>query len=83
MGPGAVSGKRDRQPETEPHSLRKLDRRLDAQLHAGALPTKSRRRRSIAERGARLLHVKQRLKAKAARVAASCREMQKASTDAA
>ena len=67
-------GKRDREPEKEEYNKEKLHKRMKAQLHAGAVPTVSCRRPSIATRANRLMAQKLKLKKKEERVTAALRE---------
>ena len=68
-------GKRDHEPEHEQFSLDKLQKRLNAQLHAGCLPKKTCRRLSIAARGAKLVKMKCKQREKSKRVTASCKAL--------
>jgi hypothetical protein len=68
-------GRRDREPENEPFSLDKLQKRLDAQLHAGSMPGKTCRRLSIAKRACKLMDARAKLKRKAARITGACQEL--------
>ena len=67
-------GSRDREPEKEEYNVEKLNRRLEAQLHAGVMPTMTCRRPSLNVRGQRLEAQRRRLKRKAEHVAAAMKE---------
>jgi len=71
-------GKRDNQPENEEFTLDKLQKRLQAQLHAGSMPKASRRRPSIAARGNKLLRAKANQQQKTKRVTASLKSVRDA-----
>ena len=69
------TGKRDAEPENETCSMDKLERRLKAQLHAGAMPRKLCRRPSLAKRGEKLLKLKSKARQKAKHVSAACKAL--------
>ena len=53
----------------------KLQKWLDAQLHAGSMPDKACRRLSIAKRACKLVDARAKLKQKAARITGACQEL--------
>jgi hypothetical protein len=68
-------GQRDYEPEHADFSLDKLERRLQAQVHAGGMPSKTCRRPSVAARGNKLLNQKVKQSAKEKRITAVCKAM--------
>ena len=71
-------GERDHEPEHEHVSLDKLQKCLNAQLHAGCLPKRTCRRPSIAARGAKMVKMKCKQREKSKRVMASCKALRMA-----
>ena len=71
-------GRRDSQPEREPFAVEILHRRMDAQLHAAALPAASARRPSFFARCHRLAASMAKAQAKGKRITVASRALREA-----
>ena len=67
-----ASNRLDREPENELRNSDKLQKWLDAQLHAGSMPNKTCRPLSIAKRACKLVDARAKLKQKAACITGAC-----------
>jgi hypothetical protein len=67
-----ASNRLDREPENELCNSDKLQKWLDAQLHAGSMPNKTCRPLSIAKRACKLVDARAKLKQKAACITGAC-----------
>ena len=75
------TGARDVEPENEPCSLDKLERRLKSQMHAGEMFQKSCRRPGLGKRGEKLLKCKSKAREKSKRVTAAFKAMRAKAKD--